>query len=223
MATALALFVSRPLNDALRVRHSGAGAKRRAVLLVLLACGMLASPGCGWDGNFTLFGYTTTPNYDRAIRTVHVPIFQNTTFRRDLEFRLTQAVIREIESKTVYKVVSNPHHADTELNGRIVNRTKSIVNTNQIGEIREGETTVVVELVWRDLRPGHVGEILSRTAPLTSDVPLDLGGVPMPPPPVLVSTQASFIPELGGSLHAAEKQALDRLAVQIVSMMEKSW
>ena len=32
-----------------------------------------------------------------------------------------------------------------------------------------------------------------------------------------------FIPELGGSLTTAEKQNVDRLAIQIVSMMEIPW
>lgn len=195
---------------------------RRYRLLMICSIALLSS-GCGWDGNFTLFGYSTAPNYDRSIRTVHVPIFQNITFRPGLEFRLTQAVIREIEAKTTFKVVSNANNADTELLGKIANRTKGIITSNQLGEIREGETTVAIELVWRDLRPGHVGEVLSRTAPLESDAPLDLAGVPLPPPPIMVVTQGSFIPELGGSLYSAEQQAIDRLAVQIVSMMEKAW
>lgn len=192
-------------------------------LLIKLCWLPLLFCGCGWDGNFTLFGYTTAPNYDRSIRTVYVPTFQNITMRRELEFRLTQAVVREIEAKTTFKVVSNPNRADTELIGKIVNRTKGLINTNQLGEIREGDATIVVELIWRDLRPGHVGEILSRTAPLQPDAPRDPNGLPLPPPPTMISSQGSFIPELGGSLYSAEQQAINQLAVQIVSLMEKPW
>ncbi len=83
---------------------------------MLLAAAML--PGCAsWDGHFELFGYTTRPMYDLSIRTVYVPIFKNQTFNRGLEFQLTQAVIREIESKTPYKVVQCREAADTETAG----------------------------------------------------------------------------------------------------------
>ena len=68
----------------------------------LFAC-LLAS--CSSDGHFTIGGYTTRPNYNPDIRTVYVPIFQNVTYARGLEFDLTRAVIREIEAKTPFRVV----------------------------------------------------------------------------------------------------------------------
>lgn len=189
-------------------------------LLVLLL------PSCGWDGHFTILDYTTRPNYDPGVRTVHVPIFENNTFRRGLEFDLTRAVIREIEAKTPYKVVSADCCADTELKGRIIALNKNLLNRNQLNEVREAETILAVELVWRDLRSG---EILSRPRlgrpgdPLPPpDLPPDAPPLP-PPPPVLVHSVGGFIPELGGSLTTAEKQNVDRLAVQIVSMMELPW
>jgi hypothetical protein len=207
-------------------------------------------------------GYTTRPNYDLGIRTVRVPIFQNVTFRRGLEFELTKAVIREIEAKTPYKVVSDECPADTELTGRIVNVTKNVINRNQLNEVREAETLLGVEVVWRDLRSG---EILSKPqkgpgAPpppppnLPLNAPQSNPGVPpplppnlppeapqsgpgMPPPPpnlppdaqpskppvVLLQSVGDFIPELGQSRTTAEQQNVNRLAVQIVSMMEKPW
>src|SRR5262249_60569597 len=45
---------------------------------------------------------------------------------------------------------------------------------------------------------------------------------PLPPPPVLIST-ADFVPELGESITPARQKNVNRLAVQIVSMMEKPW
>jgi hypothetical protein len=191
--------------------------------LCLAALSALLLPSCGWDGHFCILGYTTQPLYDLSIRTVRVPIFKNITLRRELEFKLTEAVIREIEAKTPYKVVQCAENADTELVGTIVNRTKAVTNFNQLAETREAETTLTVELVWRDLRPGHVGEMLSKPKP---------GGIgePLPPPapgvpvaPVVVQSMASFRPEIGESLDTAEKLMVDRMAVQIVSMMEKPW
>jgi hypothetical protein len=224
----------------------------RAALLTIT----LALPACTGDRNFTILGYTTQPNYDANIRTVRVPIFKNLTLRRGLEFDLTRAVVREIELKTPWKVVGPNCDADTELTGTIINYQKNIVNRNQLNEIREAETTLAVEVVWRDLR---TGEILTRprrpavnpvvpelappdmrsgpgpsaiALPPTEQSPAaplpPLGGPPLPPPPpppppVLVQSIAGFIPELGESLTTAYKRNVDRLAVNIVSMMEKPW
>ncbi len=75
----------------------------RRVLLLTVA----SLAGCQSTGHVSIFGYSTRPNYDECIRTVHVPIFENNTFRRGLEYDLTRAVIREIEQKTPFKVVSD--------------------------------------------------------------------------------------------------------------------
>jgi hypothetical protein len=230
----------------------------RASLLLLAASAFLL-PSCEWDGQFTVLGYTTQPNYDPNIKTVHVPIFKNLTYYKGLEFELTQAVVREIEWKTPYKVVSSGS-ADTELTGTIISLNKNILNRNQLNEVREAETALAVEVVWRDLR---TGEVLSRPAPRSAagpapvipSIPPTTGlpgdqqlptialptpgalppppppangppGVPVPPPPpppTLVQSVATFIPELGESITTARKANVDRLAVQIVSMMEKPW
>jgi hypothetical protein len=186
--------------------------------MMLLAAPLLSA--CEGGGHFNILGYTTRPNYDCCLRTIYVPIFQNVTFQRGLEFDLTRAVIREIESKTPYKVVSCRENADTELLGKIVTVGKSVINFNQLGEVRDAEARMGVEIVWRDLRPGHTGEILS-TKKKDDDRP---DAKPLPSPPIaLVQPTADFIPELGGSLASAQWALVERTAVQIVSMMEKPW
>ena len=165
-------------------RHSGPGtaaivaarALERIVLSLEDSMAKLLSRGCpcflmGWlaltlascssDGHFTLFGYSTRPNYDPGIRTVYVPIFQNVTYARGLEFDLTRAVIREIEAKTPFKTTDCRANADTELIGKIVSTTKGVITVNQLGEVRDAQAGMGVELVWRDLRPGSTGTILS--------------------------------------------------------------
>jgi len=191
--------------------------------MVALAAAWL--PGCmNWDGHFDICGYTTRPMYDLSIRTVRVPIFKNLTFNKGLEFQLTQAVIREIESKTPYKVVQCAEAADTELIGTIVTTTKAITNVNQLGENRSAETTLTVEVVWRDLRAGMAGGILSQ--PLAGR-PGDPQPAPplvgAPAPPVLIQSVASFAPEIGESTATALQRNVDKIAIQLVSMMEKPW
>jgi len=219
---------------------------------LLLAATALLLPSCNWDGSFTVLGYTTKPQYPDHIRTIYVPIFKNLTLWRGLEFDLTRAVIREIEAKTPYKVVSSPSCADSQLSGTIISLNKNVINRNQLNEIREAETTLAVEIVWKDLR---TGEILSRPRPpatANTSIPPIPGptptpgmpvpetaegavrppdyvppgipiGAPPPPPPVLVQSIASFIPELGESITTAQQKNVNRLAIQIVSMMESPW
>jgi len=182
---------------------------------------MLAS--CSSDGHFTFLGYSTRPNYDPGIRTVYVPIFQNVTFTRGIEFDLTRAVIREIEAKTPMKCTDCRANADSELIGKIITTTKGVITLNQLGEVRDAQASMGIELVWRDLRPGCTGAILStdlKKEEVRGEDPIK--GV-KPPPPALVTPSSTFVPELGGSLLAAQKQLVDRAAIQIVSLMEKGW
>jgi hypothetical protein len=203
--------------------------KLRLGLACLLAGLAFLLPACTGDGHIEIFGYTSRPNYDMTIKTVHVPIFKNPSFRRGLEFDLTRAIIREIEAKTPYKVVSDPCHADTELTGTIVNLNKTVINITPLNEVREAQTVLTATVVWRDLRPGHVGEVLSAPKqpgppPLPALLPPEgPPAVPPVPPPATVTSQASFIPELGESITTAEQRNINNLAVQIVSLMEKPW
>jgi hypothetical protein len=146
-----------------------------AARVAALALGGLAMalPSCEWDGQFTILGYTTKPNYDTRFKTVSVPIFRNKTFwtvtpAPGLEMDLTQAVVREIQARTPYRVVEC--NADTELTGTVIGFTKASLNTLQFNYPREVETTLVVELVWRDLR---TGEVLTRASRRP--------GTPLPP------------------------------------------
>ncbi|MSR30757.1 MAG: hypothetical protein EXR99_04550 [Gemmataceae bacterium] len=198
--------------------------------LFLAVLAAFSCSACMQDGHLNLFRYTTKPNFESNIRTVRVPVFKNDTFTpgagagQSLENELTLAVIREIESKTPFKVVNGNYPADTELTGRIVNYSKNIINRNQLNEIREAETTLAVEVSWKDLRSG---EMLSRPKQDPSrNVPVALGGVanpPQPAQPVLVTSLSSFIPELGQSITSARKTNVDTLATQIVAMMETPW
>ena len=144
--------------------------------LALLAACCLALPACETDGNFTILGYTTRPNYDCTIKTVYVPMFKSRIMEdsapRGIEEELTKAVVREIEEKTPYKVISQECAADTELAGTITGFTKQLLNRNQLNGVGEAETLLTVEVVWRRY---HTGEILSQ--------PKRGSPHPTPPPP----------------------------------------
>ena len=149
---------------------------------------ILAVGGCESAGHFSLLGYTTKPNYNECIHTVYVPQFNSQIFidttRRSLPVDVTKAVIREIESKTPFKVVSNREQADTELSGTLLMLSKNLLNRNQLNEIREAETVLTAAIVWKDLR---TGEILSK--PRKGALDLTTPGIP-----------ALEIPDIGGYL-----------------------
>lgn len=206
---------------------------RRSALASLLAGGAGFLGGCGWDGHFTLLGYTTRPNFDDSIRTVYVPLFRNKAFQtepyRGRERDLTRAVIRKIEAETPYKVVSDCDKADTELLGTMLFINKQLLNRNQQNEVRELELVLGVEVVWRDLRDGRILTNRKRAPAVDPTVvPFDPNNPPPPegpdvPIPVLVQATGRGLPEVGESSTTALQMAMERVAVQVVQLMERPW
>ena len=224
--------------------------------LVVAASGLLL-PACEWDGNFTVLGYTTRPNYDPSITTVRIPVVKNRvlqdTVSRGAEFELTEAIKRQVRERTPFRVVGDNEPADTELVCTLVGYRKEMLNRNQLNEVREAENVLLIDVAWRDLRGGAcldapAGELGAAPGPGAPAVPADPvvqpptiatparpqapgGGLfsdapPGAAPPVkreLVQGTARFIPELGESPTTSRKLAIDKLAVQIVSMMEMGW
>lgn len=184
--------------------------------------------GCESGGNFTIpiIGYTTRPPFDPTIHTVYVPIAQNKSWMRDLEFELQAAVLNELNMRAgAPRVTSDRNRADTELVMKIINTTKAVIIFNQLGENRQAELGIQIEVVWRDLRPGHIGDILSnkkRFNPDEKPLPGEPVAVAPAPVPYLVTPKASYIPELGESNRTALAAAARSGARQIVDMME-SW
>ncbi len=141
------------------------------------------------------------------VRTVHVPIFESTSFRRDLGERLTEAVVKEIEDRTPFKVVHTPD-ADSVLLGQIVSERKRVVAEDINDVPRDIETDLVVQVQWYDRNNGL---IMQSTA------------LPIAPIALSVASAANFIPEGGQSLSTAHREAITRLARQVVSQMEMPW
>ncbi len=167
-----------------------------AVLLVLLLiCGC-----AGYQiGNRSL--------YPRHVRTVHVPMFECNSFRRGLGERLTEAVVKQIEAKTPYKVVAAAE-ADSVLSGRIVSERKSVLVPSLSGDAREIQVAMNVEVAWVDRH----GRTLRENAyvPLSEDV-------------VSIAGTGNVVPEVGQSIATAQQRAIRRVAEQIVGLMEKPW
>lgn len=145
--------------------------------------------------------------YPPHIRTVYVPMFESDSYRRGLGEQLTEAVMKEIESKSPYKVVGTPN-ADSVLSGRIVSETKRVLVEDPYDNPRELEVGLQVEVRWTDCRGDEVQP---------------MGAVPLPSELAVVGGTATLIPEIGQSVAVAQQTAIQRLAEQIVAMMETPW
>ncbi|MEX2175219.1 MAG: LPS assembly lipoprotein LptE [Pirellulaceae bacterium] len=145
--------------------------------------------------------------YRPDIRTVHVPVVQSESFRRNLGERLTEAIVKEIELKTPYKVVGAAE-ADSVLTARIVSESKRNLAENRFDEPRDIESDFFIQVAWVDRR---------------GDLIMSQNDVPAEPLLLNVSQAANFVPEGGQSLATAHQEAIHRLAEQVVGQMELAW
>ena len=168
--------------------------------IFLLALSLLL-PGCaGYQvGSRTL--------YAPEIQTVYVPIFESDSFRRNLGEQLTEAVAKEIELKTPYKVVS-AQGSDSVLSGRILDDTKRITIDSQSNQGREFEIGLKAEVRWIDRH----GDLIRQEAVIPIDRSL-----------ILIEQTTIQVPEGGQSLVSQQQKAIQRLAEQIVATMEAPW
>lgn len=145
--------------------------------------------------------------YAPDIATVYVPIIESDSYRRDLGERLTEAVIKEIELKTPYKVVGTPN-ADSILSVRVLGDTRTLLAENSFDDPRLSESAVYTEVSWLNRRR------LPMTPPQA---------IALPPELIDISQTALLVPEAGQSVASSQQQAIERLAQQIVGTMEAPW
>jgi hypothetical protein len=180
---------------ALLRRHCGLGVLRGSFLALLFLCGC-----AGYQvGNQSLF--------PQEVHTVYVPVFKSNSFRRNLGERLTEAVVKEIETTTPYKVVDEAH-ADTTLSGAIIQETKTVLVPDLSGDAREVQTAISVQVSWVDNKNIKLRENKC---------------IPLPPEIADVSGTGDLVPEMGQSVATAQQEAICRIAKQIVGLMEKPW
>ncbi len=144
--------------------------------------------------------------YQADIRTVYVPMFHSDSYRRGLGEMLTEAVIKEIEMRTTFKVVHSPD-ADSILTGRIGADQKVVTIENANDDPREVRYDLTVEVSWQNRK----GDLIVQQA------------LPLPPELVTVWGSSTIVAEVGQSTATAQAQMMQRLAAQIVDLMEVPW
>ncbi|MDR1485061.1 MAG: LPS assembly lipoprotein LptE [Planctomycetaceae bacterium] len=156
-----------------------------------------------------MLGYNvgTKNPFGSDVRTVYVPIFKSTVLRRDLAERLTEAVCKRIESRTVYKIVSKPT-ADSILEGKIVQHSRGVSLSNGYNDPRQIIGNLSVEVRWQDSRKRDLLEF--------DPIAWNVGNAQL-------SVSEYIVPEFGQSELTAEQSEIDKIADQIVNMMELPW
>jgi hypothetical protein len=173
----------------------------RLIAAMSLLCCAMSAPGCA------AYRFGSASLFRPGIRTVHVPVVRNETFRHDLGVRLSEALVKEIERRTPYKVTGDPN-ADSTLTCRVVSESKRVLTETGTDDPRALDAAVAVRATWT----GRAGELLMQNSVIPSgDLAISFG------------QDARFVPEAGQSIDSATQVAIENLAERIVSQMEMRW
>ena len=172
---------------------------RRAVFVILpgitfAVC--LCFCGCG-----KMSGYSNEALYPSEIHSVYVEMFDNQSFRRGVEYELTDALAKRIEAETPYKIISSRDRADSIISGQISQISESALSTErQTGMALEKEVQLRAVVSWKNLK---TGELLIENKPITA--------------------AATYSQWQNQSFRYASSVAANNLARRIVELMEKKW
>ncbi|MEW6357427.1 MAG: LPS assembly lipoprotein LptE [Planctomycetota bacterium] len=144
-------------------------------------------------------GYSSRPVLKSGVDSVYVPVFDNQTFRRELEFPLTEAVKNEILYKTQLKIVPK-NKADSILKGDIVEYQERVLTEDTNDNVTETRVFIYINVQWIDQRTGRV--IMKRDR---------------------LVRPTEFVTAKGETLATANAEAFDDLAELVVQAMEADW
>jgi hypothetical protein len=147
-------------------------------------------------------GYSTASLYDQQFNSVCVPIFENETMSKNMEFMLTDAVVKQIQARTPYRVLGDTH-ADTMLTGTITDiKLSAISRSRTTGLDNEMLITATINFEWLNLRTGK--RILGRER---------------------FSSTALFIPSQPSSepIEMGQFALVQQLSSDIVDQLQAAW
>src|SRR6202140_1508978 len=133
------------------IRFSGHGGSLRLAILQTLILTLLLSTACGYH----TAGHTVT--LPASVQTISIPAFVNQTQTYKIEQRLTAAVVREMVTRTHYRVVNEAgDSADATLRGTVVTTSTSpLTYDSQSGRASSALVVVTARVTLTD-RQGKV-------------------------------------------------------------------
>jgi len=166
---------------------------------LLLAAGALAASGLA--GCAEPAGYSNRSLYPSDIRSVCLEMFDNRSFRRGVEYTLSDALAKRIETMTPYKIVSSRDRADSVISGQLISIYESSLTVErELARPLEKEVVLTATVNWKNLNTGQL-MINSRT----------------------VTATASYSDFQNQDFTYASALAANKLAQKIVELMETNW
>jgi hypothetical protein len=163
------------------------------VILAVLA--VIALAGCG------IGGYTNESVFPKDVTSVYIEMFDNRTFRRGVEYTVSDALAKRIESDTPYKIVSDRDRTNSVMGGQLVVITESILTLErETGRALEKEVILTATVNWKNLRSGRM--MINNQS---------------------VTVAASYYDFLRQDFTYASSLAANKLAEKIVEMMQNNW
>ncbi|UCF00231.1 MAG: LptE family protein [Planctomycetota bacterium] len=155
----------------------------------------------GLCGCSEMSSYSNESLFPEEVSSVYVEMFDNRSFRRGVEYELTDALAKRIEVETPYKVISSRDRADTVVSGQIVQVSESVLSSErEIGRALEKEVELRAVVNWKNLKTG--GLLIDNQE---------------------VAASASFSEWQNQDFGYAASLAANNLARRIVELMEKEW
>jgi ribosomal protein S1 len=148
-----------------------------------------------------MFGYSDKSLFPQDVASVRLEMFDNRTFRRGVEYELTDALAKRIEADTPYKIITSKNRADTVMTGQITNISEGGLSIEyELGGVLEREVLIRAVVNWKNLK---TGELLINNQP--------------------VAATASYTSRQNQDFKYASTLAANKLAQKIVELMETKW
>ena len=167
-------------------------------LITLLAGAALAATlsGCsGWGG------YSHEAMFPEDVGSVCLKMFDNRSFRRGVEYELSDALAKRIEAVTPYKIVASMDRADSVMTGQLTSiRESALTIEREVAEPLEREVVLTAVVNWKNLNTGRL-MINNQT----------------------ITAAASYSEFLNQDFTYASALAANKLAKKIVESMENDW
>jgi hypothetical protein len=175
--------------------------KSHKVLVHLCTYVLIMSFGLFFYGCSQITGYYNSSLYPQDISSVCMEMFDNQSFRRGVEYELSDALAKRIETETPYKIISDPDHADTIMTGQITSIDESVLSIErETGRALEREVQLQAVVTWKNLKTGEL--LIDNQS---------------------VNSQATFSEFQNQDFSYASALAANNLARKIVELMQKKW
>ena len=183
-------------NDNLISNHKCRYRLHSAVLFI--ACTLFCLSFCGCT---EMSGYSNHPLFPEDVSSVCVEMFDNQSFRRGVEYKLSDALAKRIEAATPYKIISSKERADTIISGQIVQVSELVLSVErESGLPLEKELLLSAIVNWKNLKTGRL--LINNKS---------------------VTAQATYSDYQNQDFSYASAIAANNLATRIVELMEKEW